>query len=215
MTSKQSTFFLANSSMDASSSDNEADGAPRPPRRNARRRSSLQYEGVPQSPLSPRAPPSSFAYPFQAYPGNPDPLPTRRASLESLANAPRKSLNFSDDSHFPASRPTSDIGSSAHEELGRPVAPFMSDSGHGPSSSSQNPLYRNSAAATLTPKGSTHNLNESSRTNSMVFRTPFLSPSSRTSSIWTPPAYPVPLGANGASPAASTTALGLSARKGE
>lgn len=194
--------------MDPYSSDNEAEGAPSPPGRYAaRRRSSQPYDGIL---YSPRAPPSAF--PFQAYPGNPDPLPkrSRRASLESL---PRKSFNFSDDSHE-----VSAPGSLAHEELSRPVAPFMSESGHAMNrnGSSQNPLYRNSAAATLTPKGSSPNLNESSRPNSMIFRTPFLSPSSRSSStVWTPPVYPVQLGTNGASPSGSTAALGLPTRKGE
>jgi hypothetical protein len=174
----------------------------------------------------PRAPPSSYTYPFQAYPGNPDPgapLPpsgfeySRRASFES---APRRSLNFSDDSHLPPHSPST---SNAHEEeLARPVAPFMSDSGHaqGPPSSQngspRNTLYRNSAAGTINSKGSSPNLNNDSRANSMIFRAPFLSPASRNSStVWTPPVYPSGLVAEGgpSSPTGSTTALGLAVRK--
>ncbi|KAJ3833485.1 concanavalin A-like lectin/glucanase [Lentinula raphanica] len=213
--------------MDNAGSDveTEPDTAAKPPRKTAaRRRSTQPADGTP------RAPPSSFTYPFQAYPGNPDPgapLPSgyhsRRSSFESLNNLPRRSLNFSDDnSHNPSHSPLSSL---AHEELGRPVAPFMSDPGHGSGSpqsqsregSPRNTLYRNSAAAaTLTTKGSSPNLNELSRPNSMAFRAPFLSPASRNSStVWTPPAYVSQLGLDGTSPAGSTTALGLAVRKGK
>ncbi|KAJ4471512.1 concanavalin A-like lectin/glucanase [Lentinula aciculospora] len=156
-----------------------------------------------QAEVATRAPPSSFAYPFQAYPGNPDPgapppsgyLYSRRSSLESLHHLPRRSLNFSDDSH---TRPAS---STHDDQLPRPLAPFMADS---------SPRNRNSAAAST--KTSTPNLNDS-RPNSMIFRAPFLSPASRNSStVWTPPQY---VAHDGTSPAASTTALGLAVRKGK
>ncbi|KAF9075488.1 concanavalin A-like lectin/glucanase domain-containing protein [Rhodocollybia butyracea] len=182
------------------SSDSES---PRPRRIAGRRRNTL--EGI-------RPPPSAYAYPFLAYPGNPDPLPSslsRRSSIESIPNGRRRS---SDDSHN-------------HDELlDPPVAPFMSDSGHAqhpnsPNGSPRNTLYRNSAAGTLNSKGSSPNLNESSRTSSMIFRAPFLSPNSRpvSSIAWTPPVYPSQTspspGPDVISPSGSSTALAFAVRK--
>ncbi|KIK60766.1 glycoside hydrolase family 16 protein [Collybiopsis luxurians FD-317 M1] len=92
----------------------------------------------------------------------------------------------------------------------------MSDSST-QSGSPRNTLYRNSAAATITNKGSTPNLRDSSRTASTIFRAPFQSPASRnSSSVWTPPVYPQSVvGVEGASPAGSTTALNLAVPKGK
>ncbi|KAJ3846374.1 glycoside hydrolase family 16 protein [Lentinula lateritia] len=83
--------------------------------------------------------------------------------------------------------------------------------------SPRNTLYRNSAAATLTTKGSSPNLSEAtSRPGSMIFRAPFLSPASRNSStVWTPPAYTPPQQHASTSPSASTTALSTLVRKGK
>lgn len=154
-------------------------------------------------------PPSSYTYPFQAYPGNPDPgtpIPNtgygysrRSSSMESLSNR-RRSGGFSDSN--------AGVGAAGEEDLGRPVAPFMSNGG----------LYRNSAAAaTVTTKGSSQNLSEAttSRPGSMIFRAPFLSPASRNSStVWTPPAY-TPQQHQSVSPSGSTTALSSLVRKGK
>ncbi|KAG5641238.1 hypothetical protein DXG03_005683 [Asterophora parasitica] len=138
-----------------------------------------------------RAPPSAF--PFQAYPGNPDPLPSpssytysrRRASLESLANG------------IPAYAYSSRSGSLS--DLHKPQPPFVNDTG-------ADSRYHASAAAqipqsrTSTPPG-TPTIQQSP---SQIFRAPFLSPASRpSSSLWSyreaPPAT-----------AGSTTALPLS-----
>src|ERR1700761_2922971 len=103
MNTKQPTFFIASSasSMDPNGSDSEMDAAGL----KHTRRSAPRQKGSPLSDGMPRPPPSSYTYPFQAYPGNPDPgtpLPSngytysRRWSLESLSNTGtgRRSLNL-------------------------------------------------------------------------------------------------------------------------
>lgn len=122
-----------------------------------------------------RPPPSSFNFPFQSHPGNPDPLPPRshgRASLDS----------FSHDRH------SSDQGFGDHEEpLPSPYAPFMGGPAGASSSpaSSSSQIYKDSVAGNLAQSSQTH----LPRMNSVpTFRSPFLSPASRPSStIWTPP----------------------------
>ncbi|KAG6853093.1 hypothetical protein C0991_006925 [Blastosporella zonata] len=143
----------------------------------------------------PVAPPSSFAFPFQAYPGNPDPLPTtygrRRVSLESL-NAAAPGYE-SDSNTLPRVGSLVDL--------------------HKPTSSSS--LYRASAAApiALPQRTATPPLSPA-----QVFRPPFLSPASRpiSSLSWAPPILdyaPPPVPTNGSStalhlsPSASTLAV--------
>ncbi|KIK67729.1 glycoside hydrolase family 16 protein [Collybiopsis luxurians FD-317 M1] len=118
---------------------------------------------------------------------------------------------------FPTSDPASPDPLDV-DELGRPNAPFMSESGHGhgpsPSQSSGsgvfgNSVYRNSVGASLASKGSNLDLSAGSRNNSTTFRAPFLSPASRPSSnVWTPPTYPT----HPNSPNASSTALAITPR---
>lgn len=129
---------------------------------------------------SPRPPPSSFAFPFQAYPGNPDPgmrVPgqPRRYSLESLNELEQRRRS-----------------SASLNDLPPPNAPFMHTSGGGsgasspatgssdtlPRSPSSSSLYKSSAAAAAIPR----------TTSTHSFRAPFLAPPSRPSStVWTPP----------------------------
>ncbi|KAF7377723.1 Glycoside hydrolase family 16 protein [Mycena sanguinolenta] len=156
-----------------------------------------------------RPPPSSFQFPFQSHPGNPDPLPRRRSgSFESLTSG-GDHRNASDTSH--------DIG----------AAPLRSDSTASLAampSPNPNSVYRNSAAASmLTPSASQTALNaayasghagaapmpmyELPRTASQTFRAPFLSPASRPgSSLWAPPTY-----LQDSSRSGSATALALPA----
>ncbi|KAG6899345.1 hypothetical protein C0993_011084, partial [Termitomyces sp. T159_Od127] len=123
----------------------------------------------PRRPTSSDPPPSAF--PFQAYPGNPDPLPAqygrRRVSLESLANTPAYAYISAGDPDDPALARSGSLG-----DL-RPAPP---------SSSSSSSLYRASAAAPIAASPSVH--------PAQVFRPPFLSPASRPGSTlsWTPPA---------------------------
>ncbi|KAF8234508.1 concanavalin A-like lectin/glucanase [Tricholoma matsutake] len=156
-----------------------------------------------------RPPPSAFSFPFQAYPGNPDPGmsipglgPRRNPSLESMTAAVQRSyaaLGVLDQNNtLPRSGSLSD--------LHRPYAPFMADSTPSPSNS----VYRNSAAANMMPP----DLSGIPRISSSptVFRAPFLSPASRpNSSLWSPPSSSNLL--NTASPNASTTALPISIPK--
>lgn len=109
-----------------------------------------------------KPPPSSFAFPFQAYPGNPDPgthVPgagptSRRSSLDRP---------FSTDSHdYPTTSSSLGHGRDYDEEetsLPRPVAPFMAEHARADSANSSgsaspvnsrpNSVYRNSAAGSL------------------------------------------------------------------
>lgn len=154
----------------------------------------------PASP-SPRPPPSSFVFPFQAYPGNPDPG-------TSIPGVSRRRSSVSSDYHAlsPYSPSTAD--------LERPYAPFMAEG------SSSNSLYRNSAAANLSlgeqsaTAGSAHS-SIPRTTSNHSFRTPFLSPASRpTSSLWSPPNYNQQLVSlqTGSTPNDSSSALPLKSR---
>ncbi|PPQ94690.1 hypothetical protein CVT25_009545 [Psilocybe cyanescens] len=174
--------------------------------------SATLFKALPSKP-----PPSSFTFPFQAYPGNPDPglsipgLSRRRSSLDSMSAA-------------------DDLLQPSLTDLRKPFAPFMADNGAGsptseggnasssslPRSSSSNSLYKQSAAAPIAASAATATGGAAAHAglprNSSVhsFRAPFLAPSSRpTSSLWSPPSYAnqyasMPLSA---SPSASTTAL--------
>ncbi len=127
-----------------------------------------------------KPPPSSFAFPFQAYAGNPDPgLPIpgrRRSSLESII------------------------------VQSRPIAPFI-DSASLPRSSSSNSLYKQSVAANITTMPSDQAIPRNASIHS--FRAPFLAPHSRpSSSLWSPPSHPTNL-ILASSPSASSTALVL------
>lgn len=133
------------------------------------------------SPRSSRAPPSSYPFPFQAYPGNPDPgmaipgmgLKSRRTSIESFVANGGVAAGVR--------RPTSASGTYApvrgsmdaswEGDLERPYAPFMAGG--------QPAVYRANGSAE--GRGSTHS-----------FRSPFLSPHSRPSSVWSPPSHAAP-----------------------
>jgi hypothetical protein len=160
-----------------------------------KKRSSMSTTAFPEAsdqesdpPVSSRPPPSSFTFPFQAYPGNPDPgtgIPSsylRAISSSGLSHTRRSSfssLNTPRIAHTPLSNVHSRSASSLHS---KPVTS----------------VYRNSAAAamnspTSSPRGSSFDgpYNSQFRTNpkslrkspSQIFRTPFLSPSSRPASI--------------------------------
>lgn len=142
----------------------------------------------PTSTPSLRPPPSSFAFPFQAYPGNPDPglsipgISRRRSSLDSTAAPPTSDLN--DEAFGPGPR------SGSLQDLRKPYAPFMGGNATLSHSPSTNSFYKNSPAGQITDSpGIGGPLPRISSTHS--FRAPFLSPTSRpTSSLWSPPAYP-------------------------
>lgn len=177
--------------------------------RSYRRRFSIG-DNVSESPSDSSRRPPPTAFPFQAYPGNPDPgmsipgLPRRNPSVESMTLAVQRSyaalglldpiLNPPHTNTLPRSGSLSD--------LHRPQAPFMSDH-HPTPPSPTNSVYRNSAAA---------NMSDSiPRVSSAptVFRAPFLSPASRpTSSLWSPPSNHNLL--NAVSPNESATALAAS-----
>jgi hypothetical protein len=137
-----------------------------------------------------RPPPSSFSFPFQSHPGNPDPLPPRSLGRNSVDSSVRE-------------RPTSAQGFRGNDALPSPYAPFMGPPPGTPPSpaSTSSHTYRNSVAGNLA-QGS-HQL---PRTNSVPnFRSPFLSPASRPSStIWSPPVQPLY-----GTPTASISQLGV------
>ncbi|KAH9479117.1 Beta-1,3-glucan-binding protein [Psilocybe cubensis] len=184
--------------------------------------------------LPSKPPPSSFAFPFQAYPGNPDPglsipgLSRRRSSLDSatMSGLLPASHTYGDDGVGSGSGSFPRQGSLT--DLRKPFAPFMAGSGAAtptseggggnasssslPRSSSSNSLYKQSAAAPIAAATSGATVGAIPRNASVhSFRAPFLAPSSRpTSSLWSPPSYAhqyasMPLASP--SPTASTTAL--------
>ncbi|PPQ75059.1 hypothetical protein CVT26_012061, partial [Gymnopilus dilepis] len=224
-----------------------------PPRTHARRRSSMsnsntvplpaendqpasRRDSYPQlesptatSPLlrqqmpSSRPPPSSFSFPFQAYPGNPDPAPSlgRRRSRSSLEmDTMPQDMSYQPVSTQPPLSPTGSFS-----DLRKPFAPFMSENASGsrdslPRSSSSNSLYKQSAAANMMPASAaaaasiTNPQPLHSNHSVQSFRAPFLSPASRpTSTLWSPPSYAqfANAGSIPVSPSASTTALPLGA----
>ena len=170
-------------------------------------------------PSSGKPPPSSFAFPFQAYPGNPDPglgipgVSRRRSSLDSATPRPAVPVQSADEIEVLSH-------SGSFSDLRKPFAPFMaggdasSSTGSLPRSSSSNSLYRQSAAANMMPAAPAAVADPTTPTTPIPrvssthsFRAPFLAPSSRpNSSFWAPPSYAV---APVASPTASTTALPL------
>jgi hypothetical protein len=133
-----------------------------------------------------KAPPSAFHFPFQAYPGNPDPglsIPglgyrSRRSSMESLHVAsgsgsvsPFPSRSFARaPSPFDSHRASPEGGFWVDQDLQRPHAPFMTQSnGSQPSrNNNESPIPGSSAPS---------------------FRAAFLSPASRRSSVWFPPPH--------------------------
>jgi hypothetical protein len=146
-------------------------------------------------------PPSSFvmpvAFPFQSYPGNPDPgtpipgFARRRFSFDA-AFTPQTNTE-TEPIHLRESNSVTDIRMSA-----------------------SNPLYRNSAAGAIV-SGTVSDIGHGSgsrslvrpRSSSQTFRSPFLSPASRpSSSLWSPPsAYPSRLlNGAGTSPVAASAA---------
>ncbi|KAH7919847.1 hypothetical protein BV22DRAFT_1123124, partial [Leucogyrophana mollusca] len=177
-------FFLTNDRTSSTSSDpaSDSDRDSPPPTTVIRTRSSNRRRRSQFAPVehhappvddtwSPTAlyaesrspPPSSFSFPFQAYPGNPDPVPgltaSRRSSVESIRMASRSPSTPT--TRSPPAVPRSLSGSA----LARPQPPFMAAE-HNRASSGSNltgTLPRTSSATT--------------------FRTPFLSPASRPSSV--------------------------------
>lgn len=159
-----------------------------------------------------KPPPSAYSFPFQAYPGNPDPLPgmvSRKGSAESFRMASRSVAT-------PARAPRNDkLGdASGPEGLPLPHPPFLSNPPtNGPYRSSAGSisnatLYRSSAAAGIADVGSS-SIPRASSATTMTFRTPFLSPASRPSSTWSPPPQNSGILFNAPSNANSTTALPL------
>jgi len=161
-----------------------------------------------------RSPPSSYTFPFQAYPGNPDPLPQlipRRGSVESIRMVSRSTTTTP-----PARTPRiNKLGDAAGAEgLPLPQPPFLSNppsnvlyrSSAG--SVSNSTLYRSSAAAGIADVGSA-TIARASTATMMTFRSPFLSPASRPSSTWSPPSYSNALPFNAPSDANSMMALPL------
>jgi hypothetical protein len=152
-----------------------------------------------------RPPPS--AYPFQAYPGNPDPLPgsiPRKSSVDSIRMVSRSST-----ARTPRINKLGDaVGA---EGLPLPHPPFLSNprsnepyrSSAG--SVSNSTLYRSSAAAGIVDVGSS-TIPRASSATAMTFRSPFLSPASRPSSTWS---YSNVLPFNTSSNTNSTTVLPL------
>ncbi|KAG2127998.1 concanavalin A-like lectin/glucanase domain-containing protein [Suillus clintonianus] len=136
-------FLTASSSDDHSTQDDHEDS------RNLKRRT--------RDP-----PPSSFTFPFQSYPGNPDPIPgtSRRRSLDSVHRNP-----------FDSPR------------LPTPNPPFVQES---PYKSFNGSFSLSNLQHSQLPRASSA---------TTIFRSPFLSPASRPSSIWSPPPLP-PLSAN-------------------
>ena len=159
--SSQETHELDNNS-DSESPRTRSRVPPVPRARNHRRRRSQLGPG-------PDGPPSSFNFPFQAYPGNPDPVPGlipshRRMSLDSSRSP---SAGHYDPHPLPSPLPPRDH------------SPYKSFNGsvslanlHRASTATADPLPRVSSATT--------------------FRSPFLSPASRPSSLWSPPPLPPP-----------------------
>ncbi|KAG1765561.1 concanavalin A-like lectin/glucanase [Suillus occidentalis] len=153
-------FFLTPSSSDDHSSQEDSDS---PRQRNNKRR------------LDP--PPSAFTFPFQAHPGNPDPLPgtSRRRSLDSVHR-----------STFDSPR------------LPSPNPPFLSESPYKSFNGSFSLANLQRSPDPQLPRASSA---------TTIFRSPFLSPASRPSSIWSPP----PVAALSANP--SLVALPLTQKK--
>jgi hypothetical protein len=196
--------------------------SPRIPASRYRRRFSLGNDPSIRSDSSstrsfPRVlPPSSYSlnFPFQAYPGNPDPgmsipglpgLNHRNPSVESMAIAVQRSyaaLGLLDPNNSPTP-PNTLPRSGSLSDLHRPYAPFMAD---GSNASPRNSVYSKSAAANMMHSPSSPDLGQIPRASSSqtIFRAPFLSPASRPSStFWSPPTNTT------ASPTVSTTALAL------
>ncbi|KAF8631464.1 hypothetical protein AX15_002401 [Amanita polypyramis BW_CC] len=155
-------------------------------------------------PQSTRPPPSSFTFPFQAYPGNPDP----GMSIPGLRTSSKRPQTSDDDSGSTVGTCRSLFHSGSWTDLSRPHAPFMSP---------PNAVFKGSAAANLptTPAATTFqrpgdtNVQVPRSSSSQTFRAPFLSPASRpSSSLWSPPSYPTHLvGTDPSSPSASSAAL--------
>ncbi|KIK95205.1 glycoside hydrolase family 16 protein [Paxillus rubicundulus Ve08.2h10] len=160
-----------------------------------------------------RPPPSAYTFPFQAYKGNPDPIPgviSRRSSVDSIRMVSRSTAI---PTRMPRINKLGD-GPPGAEGLPMPNPPFLSGS---PAASpyrssagsvSHSTLYRSSAAAGMADAGSA-SLPRASSATAITFRSPFLSPASRPSSMWSPPTYSNSLPFNSPSNTNSMTALPL------
>lgn len=185
-------FFLADTKTERSSFDSSSDthsDSDSSPRHSFTRRKS-----PPQRP-----PPSSFTFPFQAYPGNPDP----GMSIPGVRRRPQSNQNSDDESLCTSPGHARDRTSI---EMSPPNPPFRS-------ASSPALAYKGSAAANMNATPATAAAIDSSpriprSSSSQNFRAPFLSPASRpTSSLWSPPSYPAYLMTSQPSPSASSAAL--------
>ena len=190
-------FFIADTREHAAQLDPSSDSEKE--QLQTRERANRHRSWMKATPPSPsRPPPSSFSFPFQAYPGNPDPglsIPGFRALSRRYT---------SDDDATSSSGTNRDlIYSASLSDLSRPQAPFMM---------SASPIFRGSAAGSLNvastaPGDSGAHIPRSSSVQ--TFRPPFLSPASRpSSSVWTPPTPQLHLTSTGpSSPSASFAVL--------
>jgi len=197
-------FFLAGSSdhghsgdhSDSDSSNNNSPRTsvvgPRKQRNHHRRRSALgasHFSADSEDGHGSRPPPSAFAFPFQAYPGNPDPIPgrtSRRSSIDSVRMVSRSAATNTGP-RFPR-RPEPDTLPQPKPPFHSKNSPYRSSTG----SLSSSAIYRLSAAAAMADGTGAQIPRASSATT--IFRGPFLSPASRPASIWTPPNLPFSLG---------------------
>lgn len=162
-----------------------------------------------------RPPPSSYTFPFQAYPGNPDPIPgriSRRSSVSSdIQMVSRSTATSSTRTPRRNARPVSQDPLStamSDSELPLPRPPFVASNSPYRTSTgsvSSSTVYRTSAAAAMMEGAGASLPRASSATT--IFRGPFLSPASRPSSVWVPP-FSVSGSRNG-----SSTALPLPVQK--
>lgn len=194
-------FFTAGSRKRASqdlSSDSDREQQQQSKRRAHRHRSwmSREDDGKATPPPTPRPPPSSFSFPFQAYPGNPDP----GMSIPGFRILSRRYRNDDGAGGFNGGTSHDLSHSASWSDLSRPQAPFMMNS---------NPIFKGSAAANLNGPPGDSGTPIPRPSSAQTFRPPFLSPASRpSSSVWSPPTYPVHLiGTNPSSPSGSFAAL--------
>ncbi|KAG9311353.1 concanavalin A-like lectin/glucanase [Chiua virens] len=161
--------------------DSDRDTSHRKLQRNTRPRSQLALSAQPEDEQS--YPPSSFTFPFQAYPGNPDPLPGR-ISRKSSADSIRMLSRSTAPTRSPRIKQLGDAAGA--EGLPLPQPPFLSNSNApyrtSTGSASNSTLYRASAAAGINDPPAIPRVSSAS-----TFRAPFLSPASRPSSTWSPP----------------------------
>ncbi|KAK7472065.1 hypothetical protein VKT23_000179 [Stygiomarasmius scandens] len=119
------------------------------------------YTATPQATSFSRAPLSRFSFPFQGHPGDSDP------SVNVPSTSHRPSLEIS---------PLRTRHNSVDHNFTGPYLPFMNN--------------MDSPRPSLSLSEPNSPMSHIPRTSSVTFRAPFLSPASRPSSVWSPPAYP-------------------------